>query len=63
MDAFEKQIFKHGGRSRINVDYDSDTYKLRDKELQKFKKNFKYDNPNELRTALIDADEKKYHEL
>ena len=28
-----------------------------------FKKIFKYDNPNELRNALIDADEKKYYEL
>ena len=28
-----------------------------------FKKFFKYDNPNELRNALIDADEKKYHVL
>ena len=28
-----------------------------------FKKCFKYDNPNELRDALIDADEKKYYVL
>ena len=28
-----------------------------------FKTLFKYDNPNELRDALIDADEKKYYEL
>ena len=28
-----------------------------------FKKFFKYDNPNELRNALINADDKKYHEL
>ena len=27
------------------------------------KKVFKYDNPNELRNALIDTDEKKYYEL
>ena len=63
VDAFEKQIFEYGGRSRIDVDYDSDTYKLTDKELQMLKKVFKYDNPNELRNALIDTDEKKYYEL
>ena len=27
------------------------------------KKVFKYDNPNKLRNALIDTDEKKYYEL
>ena len=33
---------------------------LADKELQMFKKCFKYDNANELRNALINANEKKY---
>ena len=60
VDAFEKQIFEYGDHSRIDVNYDSDTCKLTDKELQMFKKIFKYDNPNELRIALIDVDEKKY---
>ena len=59
VDAFEKEIFEYGIRSRIDVDYDSDAYKLTEKELQLFKKIFKYDNPKELRNALIDADEKK----
>ena len=61
VDAFEKQIFDYGGRPRIDVDYETspDTYDLSDKELQMFKTLFKYDNPNELRDALIDADEKK----
>ena len=58
VDAFEKQIFQCEGHSRIDVDYDSDAYKLTNKELQMFKKFFKYGNPNELRNALIDADEK-----
>ena len=63
VDAFEKEIFEYGIRSRIDVDYDSDAYKLTEKELQLFKKFFKYDNPKELRNALIDADEKKNYEL
>ena len=48
----------------IDVDYEksSDTYDLNDKELQMFKKLFKYNNPNELKDALIDADEKKYYD-
>ena len=48
-----------------DVDYEtsSDTYDLNDKELQMFKKLFKYNNPNELKDALIDADEKKYYDL
>ena len=33
------------------------------KNCECLKKVFKYDNPNELRDALIDADEKKYYEL
>ena len=60
MDAFEKQIFEYRGCPKIDVDYDLDAYNLTDKELQMFKKIFKYDNPNELRIALIDVDEKKY---
>ena len=68
VDAFEKQIFEYEGRPKINVDYDldtydSDTYNLTNKELQMFKKLFKYNNPNELRDALMDADEEKYYEL
>ena len=47
-----------GGRSRIDVDYDSDAYGLTNKEFQMFKTFFKYDNPNELRNTLINADEK-----
>ena len=68
VDAFEKQIFEYKGRPKINVDYDldtydSDTYNLTNKELQMFKKLFKHNNPNELRDALMDADEEKYYEL
>ena len=63
MDAFEKGIFEHEGCARIDVYYDLDAYDLIDKELQMFKKFLKYDSPNELRNALIDADEKKYYEL
>ena len=36
---------------------------LTDKELRMFKNCFKYDNSNELRNALINANEKKYYEL
>ena len=60
VDAFEKQIFEYDGHSRIDVDYDSDAYGLTDKELEMFKNFFKYYKPNELRNALINADEKKY---
>ena len=68
VDAFEKRIFEYEGRPKIDVDYDldtddSDTYNLTDKELQMFKKLFKYNNPNKLRDALMDADEEKYYEL
>ena len=63
VDAFEKQIFEYEDRPKIDVDYDLDTYDLTDKELQLFKKNFKYDNPSKLRDALIDVDEKEYYEL
>ena len=64
VDAFEKRIFEYECLPKIDVDcdldtYDSDTYNLADKELQMFKKIFKYDNPSKLRDALIDADEKK----
>ena len=64
-DAFEKRIFEYKDRPMIDVDYEtsSDTYGLNDKELQMFKKLFKYNNPKELRDALIDADEKKYYDL
>ena len=64
-DAFEKRIFEYEDRPMIDVDYEtsSDTYDLNDKELQMFTKRFKYNNPKELRDALIDADEKKYYDL
>ena len=64
-DAFEKRIFEHEGRPMIDVDYEtsSDTYHLTSKELQAFKKLFKYNNPNKLREALMGADGEKYHEL
>ena len=65
MNLFEKQIFEYGCRPRIDVDYEtsSDIYDLSHKELQMFKKLFKYDNPNELRDALMNADEEEYYEL
>ena len=65
MNLFEKQTFEYGCRPRIDVDYEtsSDIYDLSHKELQMFKKLFKYDNPNELRDALMNADEEEYYEL
>ena len=65
VNLFEKQIFEYGCRPRIDVDYEtsSDIYDLGHKELQMFKKLFKYDNPNELRDTLMNADEEEYYEL
>ena len=63
VDGFEKQIFEYEGRPKIDVDYDLGTYNLTDKELQMFKKFFKYDNSSELRNALIDVDEKNIMSL
>ena len=63
VDAFEKQIFDYEGRPKVDVDYDSDTYNLTHKKLQMFKKFFEYDNPSELRDALIDVDEKNIMSL
>ena len=56
VDAFERLVFDYRGRPEIDVDYGSDTYDLTDRELQMFKKLFKYDNSDELRDALMDAD-------
>ena len=63
VDAFERLVFEYGGRPEIDVDYGSDTYDLTDRELQMFKKLFNYDNPDELRGALMDADKKECVEL
>ena len=60
VDAFERLVFKYGGLPEIDVDYDSDTYDLADRGLQMFKK---FDNPDELRDALMDANKKEYVEL
>ena len=53
-DAFEKRIFEHEGRPMIHVDYEtsSDTYHLTNKELQMFKKLFKYNNPSRMTLKL-----------
>ena len=63
VDAFERLVFEYGGRPEIDVDYGSDTYDLTDRELQMFKKLFNYDNPDELRGSLMDADKKECVEL
>ena len=60
MDAFEWQVFEYGGRPQIDVDYNLGAYGLTTKELQMFKNVFKYDNPNELWNALMDAGSEKY---
>ena len=62
MDTFERRAFEYGGRSEIDWP-GSNTYDLTDRELQMSKKLFKYNNPNELRYALIDADKEIYDEL
>ena len=51
-------MFQYGGCPKIGVDY-----YLTDKEVQMFKKIFKYDNPSELKNTIMDADEKEYYEL
>ena len=56
VDAFERLVFDYRGRPEIDVDYGLDTYDLTDRELQMLKKLFKYDNSDELRDALMDAD-------
>ena len=63
VDAFERRVFEYGGRPKTDVDYGSGTYELTDRELQTFKKPFKYDNPDELRDAFMDADKKEYVEF
>ena len=45
IDAFEKRVFEYGGRPRIDINHDSETYGLTDKEMQMFGKFFRYDNP------------------
>ena len=63
IDAFEREVFGYECCSRIDVNYDLETYGLTDKELQMFRKLFSYANPNEFWNTLIDADEEKYGEL
>ena len=63
IDAFERRVFEYEGRPVIDLDYDSGAYGLTTKELQMFKKNFKYDNLNKLWKALMDADKEKHDEL
>ena len=54
INAFEKRIFEHGGRPLINVDYETSsyTYDLTNKELQLFKKLFKYNNPQRVKRCF-----------
>ena len=40
IDAFERGVFEYGGRPRIDINYDSGTYGLTDKEMQMFRKLF-----------------------
>ena len=63
IDAFERRVFEYEGRPVIDLDYDSGAYGLTTKELQMFKKLFKYDNLNKLWKALMDADKEKHDEL
>ena len=63
IDAFERRVFEYEGRPVIDLDYDSGAYGLTTKELQMFKKFFKYDNLNKLWKALMDADKEKHDEL
>ena len=63
VNAFERGVFEYGGRPQLDIDYDSGTYDLTGKELQMFNKLFKYDNPDKLWNALMDADKEKYDEL
>ena len=51
---------KYGGLPRIDINYDSETYGLTDKEMQMFRKLFSYGNPNKLWNILMDANEEKY---
>ena len=59
VDAFERRVFEYGDRPEVDVDYDSDTQDLTDRELLMFKNVFKYVNPDKLRDALIDADKEE----
>ena len=63
IDAFERRVFEYEGRPVIDLDYDSGAYGLTTKELQMFKKFFKYDNLNKLWKALMDTDKEKHDEL
>ena len=54
--AFERVVFDYGGHTKIDVNYDLETYGLSDKELQMFKKLFNYANPNELWNDLMYTD-------
>ena len=63
IDGFERGVFEYGGRPRLDVDYDFETYGLTKKELQMFKNFFNYTNPNELWNELMYTDWEKYVEL
>ena len=63
INAFERGVFKYGGRPRTDVNYDLETYGLTDKELEIFKKLFNYANPKELWNELLYTDRGKYAEL
>ena len=51
--AFERVVFHYGGHTKIDVNYDLETYGSTDKELQMFKKLFNYANPNKLWNYLM----------
>ena len=63
IDAFERGVFEYAGRPRIDINYDSETYGLTDKEMQMFRKLFTYGNPKKLWNALMDADEVNHAKL
>ena len=63
IDAFERGVFEYGGRPRIDINYDSGTYGLTDKEMQMFRKLFTCGNHIKLWNALMDADQVNHAKL
>ena len=60
IDAFERGVIKYGDLLWIDINYDSETYGLTNKEMQMFRKRYSYGKPNKLWNVLMDADEEKY---
>ena len=60
INAFERGVFEYEDLLWIDINYDSETYGLTDKEMQMFRKRYSYGKPNKLWNVLMDADEEKY---